>query len=270
MILDERISACFEAVYSFNMPRADSLASVFFKPSSVEHSLVAVNILWWNMISGSSPKEAYQKISDIFSRLLSENPSKTTDSKRLIQIVSTGIIKFRADAVAGNKTTAMLTAMKVLPYYKRILEDESFCLDFHFLVGVYNYMVGVLRSEKSVFFPAFVFLPSSDIQKGLSILESLTSSESAMLFYESNYLLYKVEDEILKDKKASYIRVTRLANRFPENPIIELERLKGMVVFDPEVERDIVRFQNIVLNSLNLNNQQKSHLLEVSRLLKKI
>jgi len=133
----QKLTPCIESIYQYNFTTADSLCSSSFSKSQVEFKVVMLNLYWWKLISGYNREVYYNSITAIFQDAIALDEKKPSDTQLFLAVVA-GIFQLRADSYMGKKTSAMRNALRILPYYKKVLANAPMYDEFTFLAGIYN------------------------------------------------------------------------------------------------------------------------------------
>lgn len=223
----QKLTPCIESIYQYNFTTADSLCSSSFSKSQVEFKVVMLNLYWWKLISGYNREVYYNSITAIFQDAIALDEKKSTDTQLFLAVVA-GIFQLRADSYMGKKTSAMRNALRILPYYKKVLANAPMYDEFTFLAGIYNYGLGAIISKHPLMFPAFFVFPDPNPTLGYTQLISCEKRGNLLLQQESCYFRYKIGMEIREEPQLASTIAEQMSNTYPSNPILALEKIKAL------------------------------------------
>lgn len=261
-LLDTRISECLVNIYNLNFSQASTLQNEYFSTSSVEYNLVNVNLIWWGILCGNNPNEEYKRINQIFETSYQRYTSNEPNNKQLFLCISSGIFKFRTEAILNNYSQMLKTSYILSKLYKILLKQEITTYEEAFLVATYKMIIDALKQKKLLSAPILLFLPntSNNITLNRISIEQFENCKIPELLFETDYAIYKTSKELIEKNKKSEIKLGDLIRLYPNNIVLKLELLKcrkekNDSILPNEIEELIV----FIRNEKHLNFNQKNH-----------
>lgn len=226
LLSDTSFYTSAELIYNFRFEEAEEHITQQISTEPLEPLLARMNLLWWKGLVSGEENTSFEKL-----KAIADSPGKhVTDNSKSSHIhnifqLSGGIYLIRLAAMKGNNQEAFRTFLNILPNLREVLSNPYLSEEYTLLAGVYNYAAGNFKKQNFLLRPFFVFMPSTDIEKGKELLIRCTNSDNNAIATEARYFLFKTESEITENLEAAREHLNWLIDKNPGNIIFRIEQI---------------------------------------------
>ncbi|TVR77043.1 MAG: hypothetical protein EA412_12200 [Chitinophagaceae bacterium] len=264
---DSEIQKVFKQIYNLEL---QSLLSKEHHPDFTENQfyhLYKTHYYWWSFISGDDSKNfkelALQSIESGVSAL-SNKSRRELSREEIFILVSLHGFSSRISMLDEKLWPAFRSMEETMSLIRIVLRNTNNNYDpYNLLAGIYLYNMDHLIRSYPIFYPAVIFYPKGDREKGFDYLHKAAKSDNLLISVEANYFLMKIYADLENDFTNALIHAVNLIEVAPENYIFQyyyVKSLKNLGYPETVLERRV----NNILSKLNLNSElplsSKQHL----------
>ncbi len=266
------VVAVFEAMYRYNLPEAEKkfkkLYSTSIDPNLID--LTHANLLWWWLISGDDSRDYENLMTVVLNRVIGRLDQKSVEELRpdeIFTMIHSYAYLTRVDIYLERYISGVVNLKHTMNYLKVALNNSNRFDKYMLVSGLYNYFASVTVAKYPVFLPFFAFAPSSDRQKGFTLLNKCTRMDNLLIRNESLYYLMKINYQL----EDNYIRSVEIAdellNSYPNNLIYHYHRFSILIEAGKkeEARQAYTQLLKVSANAPGLNTRQRNHLVEIAR-----
>ncbi len=262
-LLSRQFRITAEMVYEFRFKDASLLHSQEGRTDDVEKAIEALMLNWWQGLTYDHENGFFKELKVLAGKsMFSNSDNETLNSKQLFLSLLAGIYRIRLAAIENDKAIAGRVFFTILPNLKIVLSRPDEYEEYMLLVGVYNHTVGGIRRHNILLRPFLVFLPPANADFGKEMLYKCTNSENIAIATEAHYFLFKIESEIYDNPVASKRHIEWLSDKFPENIVFQLDRLRVYQRCNLPVSELLIELENTIHRS-QLSETPKKYFLKI-------
>jgi hypothetical protein len=271
------VVAVFEAMYRYNLPEAEQkfkkLYSTKIDPNLID--LTHANLMWWWLISGDDSRDYENQMTVVLKRIIGRLEQKAVEEMRpdeVFTMIHSYAYLTRVNIYLNRYFAGVVNLRHTLSYLKVALNNSGRFDKYMLVSGLYNYFAAVTVAKYPAFLPFFSFAPSSDRQKGFTLLNQCTKMDNLLIRNESLYYLMKINYQLEDNYKRSLEIADELLKSYPNNLIYLFHRFSILIDAGKteEARQAYNNLSRISSTAPGLNAMQRKHLVEIAlqRLLK--
>ncbi|MEI6574691.1 MAG: hypothetical protein WCO63_00770 [Bacteroidota bacterium] len=241
----------FQQLYHFKFNDCSAQASLLIKmyPGSPWGHILKAEHCWWMIISGDEQNHQGQVLTEELGKAM-QLAETLPERESLFCIIIAYSLNSRYALYKGQYVKAvelLHTSSGLLKASKREVETYE---PFRLTQGLYEYFMAEAGKKFGIFNPLSIFGIDVSREKGLALLEGLTTSDDEILRTESRYFLMKIYAEIEKEPAVAAKYGAMLVHEYPQNQIFRYLYLDSA----PEKKSQL---PGITLNSQLTEAQQR-------------
>jgi tetratricopeptide (TPR) repeat protein len=265
----KEITSSFEKIYNYQFQSVDSTINIELKKNVEfsEWSLLKVNVVWWQIISGYHTNKYWNKlfISQIENTLNSIGKSNLEIDKNRYYFIILYAFRTRYDVFNDKYFSAITHLNSCINHIKKTFDKEDQYEPYYLTSGLYYYFMEKSWEDYPLLRPYLKIYPKGNKIKGLSFLFKIANSKDVFLKSEANYFLMRIFYDVEKQYDKAEFHAEYLLKLYPENIIyryylINILEDSGK---DAEMKKEVINYKKYLEKNTELSVAQKKHYLEI-------
>ena len=262
LLSGEVVDEFLTQLYDFRLEKADSI--LISNNISYQNKILSAYFFWYKILTGEYEDENYKKCSselDAAIKKIKQSFGKNEPEKELLLVLCYSF-KARLALQKNNYIKSLNNLVKITNHIEPVLINHNQNDIFKMIAGLYYYFAGYISMEYPLFRVYLTFKPNGDIEKGLKLLETCSSSTNYFICTESNYFLMKINNETEKKPGEANRYANNLTQKHPDNIIFQLYYLDIIIQQNnlDQKEKLINSINNSIRNNPELTKKQKCYL----------